>query len=139
MKYEFFEHTADAKFRAYGKYLEEAFGNAVTAVASVFCDIEKLHKETEMQVSVKAKKLETLLYDFLEEILFYVDTEQLLCYKAKKIEIQKEDDAYSLNAELIADKLVGKEIHGDVKAITYNEMQIKKTDDDWYVQVVVDT
>ncbi len=31
MKYEFLEHTADIKFRAYGATMEEAFANVVGA------------------------------------------------------------------------------------------------------------
>mgnify|MGYP006451174011 FL=1 len=36
--YEFLEHTADEKFRAYGKTLEEAFINAALATAKIMTD-----------------------------------------------------------------------------------------------------
>ena len=41
-KYEFLEHTADAKFRAYGKSHEEAFSNAAQAMISVMADPAKI-------------------------------------------------------------------------------------------------
>ena len=41
-KYKFFEHTADAKFQAYGKSVEEAFSNAALAMFSVITDTSKI-------------------------------------------------------------------------------------------------
>ena len=34
-KFKYLEHTADAKFQAFGRTLEEAFANAVLATASL--------------------------------------------------------------------------------------------------------
>ena len=38
MKYKFFNKTADIKFQAYGKNLEEAFINAALAMTSIMID-----------------------------------------------------------------------------------------------------
>ena len=50
-KFEFLEHTADSKIRAYGKSFEEAYQNAALAMASLMYDpvmiaAEKIEKIT---------------------------------------------------------------------------------------------
>ena len=45
VKFRFLEHTADAKFQAYGKNIEEAFSNAALAMFSVITDIKKINKK----------------------------------------------------------------------------------------------
>ena len=42
MKHKFLPHTADVKFRAYGKSLEEAFSNAALALTEVIADPKKV-------------------------------------------------------------------------------------------------
>ena len=38
MKFKFLEHTADAKFQAFGKNLEETFANAALALTKLMTD-----------------------------------------------------------------------------------------------------
>ncbi|MBW3022298.1 archease, partial [Candidatus Woesearchaeota archaeon] len=47
MKYEFLEHTADVKFRAYGKTLVEAF----TAAAYSYADIVSAHTKIKKYIT----------------------------------------------------------------------------------------
>ena len=43
-KYEFFDKTADAKFKAYGVTLEECFSNALEAMNSIVFKIEEIQE-----------------------------------------------------------------------------------------------
>lgn len=136
MKYKFLEHTADAKFLAYGKNLEEAFSNAAIAMFSVMTDTNKIKPFIEKKVEVKANDNEGLLYGFLEQLLILLDTEGFLLNKVKKITIKDN----KLNAIVVGDRFKeGYELHGDVKAVTYHEMEIKKEKNKITIQVVVDT
>jgi len=64
MKFEFIEHTADVKFRAYGKSLNEAFGNSALAMfASMYSG--KVKEVSKKKISVSGKDLESLLYALL--------------------------------------------------------------------------
>ena len=78
-KYKFFEKTADAKFQAYGNTLEEAFKNAEEAMMGVMYDIEALldydFDEQHREIIVEGNNLETLLYNFLEEVIFMMNAE----------------------------------------------------------------
>lgn len=139
MKYKFLKHTADTKFQAFGKTLEEAFGNAAVAMFEVMVKTEKIEKNIAKSIEIKAEDKESLLYKWLEELLFLLDTEFLMLNSVKNIKITKEKEKYALRAEVIGDKFKEKyERHGSVKAVTYNEMFIKEEKGKVVVQVVLD-
>lgn len=136
-KFKFFEHTADAKFQAYGKTLEEAFGNAALAMFSVIIDTKKVSGKIKKDIECSSKDLKALLYDFLEELVFLIDTEDFLLSSVEEIKIFK-DELYFLRVVVIGDKADDYDPSGDIKAVTYNEMEIKKGKGKAMVQVVLD-
>jgi SHS2 domain-containing protein len=133
-KFEYLEHTADVKFRAYGKDLEEQFGNAALAMFGILTDTSKIKKKLNKSISVNGNDLKALLYNFLEELLFLIDTEGFLLNLAEGIKIHRINNRYSLSALLSGDKAENYETAGDIKAVTYAEMEITPE----YVQVVLD-
>jgi len=138
-KYKFLKHTADAKFVAYGKSLEEAFSNAALAMFSIMVDTKKVEKKEVKLIKVEAEDLVGLLYRWLEELLFLLDSDFFVLSSIKKLKI-KHDKDYSLKAEVTGDKFEEKyERLGGVKAVTYNDMQVKKEGKGKFlVQVVLD-
>ena len=46
MRFEYLDHTADVKFRAYGDSLEKAFGNAALAMFNVMVDTSGVKGKT---------------------------------------------------------------------------------------------
>jgi SHS2 domain-containing protein len=137
-KFRFFQHTADAKFQAYGKTLGEAFGNAALAVASLMWDWQAVDPRTKHLVEIQGKDLEQLLVNFLEEILYLLDVKMFLLHAAEDIVITNHRGSCSLKGIFYGDIQSGQyEVVPDVKAITYNEMKIEKNDH-CMVQVVAD-
>ena len=138
-KYVFLEHTADAKFQAFGKNLEEAFANSALAMFSIVTDPEKVEGKIEKGINVRGKDLKQLLYNFLEEALFFLETEFFLLHKVKNLTITKISKEYILKAVFEGDKISKKyEIIEDIKAMTYSEMIIKEEKEKCIIQVVVD-
>ena len=137
-KYRFLEHTADAKFQAYGKSLEEAYKNAAYAMVSLMWDREKIERKIQKTVKAEGTDLEQLLVNFLEEILYLLDSQMFLLHAVDKIQIQRIAEGYVLEGLFLGDEC-GKDHqpYGDVKAVTYNEMEIH-TNNRFMVQVVVD-
>jgi SHS2 domain-containing protein len=137
-KYQFLEHTADAKFQAFGRSLEEAFINAAYATVSLMWDRGKIERKIQRTVKVEGRDLEQLLVNFLEEILYLLDSQMFLLHSIDKIQIHGVAEMYVLECLFLGD-VCGKHYRpfGDVKAITYNEMEIH-TNDFFMVQVVVD-
>lgn len=137
-RYVFLNHTADAKFQAFGRTLEEAFTNAALATASLMWDADEIGRKIQHTISIRGKDLERLLLSFLEEIIYLLDTQNFLLGAASDVQIEKRDKDYRLTAVFLGDECSSKyNIYGEVKAITYNEMIIKENDH-VTLQVVVD-
>ncbi|MBU2052871.1 MAG: archease [Nanoarchaeota archaeon] len=135
-KFKFLEHTADVKFQAFGKSLEEAFGNSAIALKQIMT--KGIEKDVKGKISKKIKitgdDLEGLLYNFLEEFLYLLDAENFLLSEIDCIKIKNN----KLEAELSGDKARNYKFTNDVKAVTYNEMFVKHAKGKWIVQVVLD-
>jgi SHS2 domain-containing protein len=136
MKYELLEHTADAKFRAYGATREEAFSNAVEAMTAIAVDPAKLKTDKVHHVTVKSITLKNLLFDLLDEILFLHDTEKFLPSHAEALTIVERDGHFILDATLRGDD--ARKWGANLKAVTYSEMVIEETNGHWMIQVVID-
>ncbi len=134
-KYEYLPHTSDEKFRAYGNSIEEAFENAAYALTDVITDHTKIKKNITKKISVESEDYESLLYDFLEEFLILLDSEDFLLCSIKSIKI----DDNKLKAELVGDnKIENYDIKTHVKAVTYQQMFVEKKNDLYVLQVIVD-
>ena len=161
-KYEFLEHTADIKFQAFGKNIEEVFENSALAMFNAMYD-GKVKEKKSFKINVKGKDFESLLYNFLEELLVLFDGENFFMSKVEKLEISKDisdkgnlinrkqigrakkselasDNGrhLKLKAEIIGDDAKNYKIHIDVKAITYHEMFVRQEKEGWIAQVVLD-
>jgi len=131
-KFEFIEHTADIKFQAFGSSIEESFENAGLAMFNIMFS-GKVKGKLKKSIKVKGKDNESLLYNFLEELLFLLDTKDFFLASCK-VKISGKN----LEAELIGDSVKNYETNIDVKAVTYNEMFVRQKKGKWVCQVVVD-
>ncbi|MEK6967393.1 MAG: archease [Nanoarchaeota archaeon] len=136
--FEFVEHTADAEFYAYGSTLEEAFAHAAYAVASIMVDYKNVKSQITKKVKFRGKDKEALLYNFIEEIIFMLDAEDFVLHKIQYLEITKDADGFSLEAELHGDLVTNYQAEKAIKAATYNSMEIKQENGKWIVHMVVD-
>ena len=138
MKYKFLPHTADVKFRAYGKTLEEAFSNAALALTKVITDPDKIEPKFEKTIEIESEDEKALLYDFLEQFLVLLDSEDFLLNSIKNLKIEK-NEKLRLKAVVTGDTELDKyktETH--IKAVTYQEMEIKKEKNKYSLQVILD-
>jgi SHS2 domain-containing protein len=135
MKYKFIPHTADVKFQAFGKTLGECFENCVLAFSRTMCKSGVKGRKTREKIEVGGKDLESLLYNFLEEIIFLMDTKDFFAGEAK---VKVDEKSFTLEGELAGGRASGQEIEVVVKAVTYNEMFVRKEKGRWVCQVVLD-
>jgi len=134
MDYEFLEHTADVKFKAYGKTVEEAFVNSARALLETIYQDTGIDAKTEKVIEVEGDDDKALLYNFLEEIIFLLDSDDFIVSEVRDLKIE----GGRLGATLVGDDTSGYEFSNDVKAITYNDMSIKKKGNLWEVIGVFD-
>ncbi len=128
------EHTSEVGFRAYGETLDEAFENAGKAMFSLMADLDEIREDKTIEFDVDSEALDSLLYDFLDQLIYLRDVEGML-FRGFDVEIDRDD--FSLQAEATG-CLIGDIPAQDVKAVTYSDMQIEETDEGWMLQVVLD-
>ena len=131
IKFEFLEHTADIKYRLYGSTLNEIFENSVLAIASYMSE-KPIKKAKIKTLEVSGQDSQSLLCNFIDELLYLIDAEGFIAREAKVLM-----RGNNLKAELYGDDIKNYSmIH--IKAATYSEMYIKKSEDGWEAQIVLD-
>ncbi len=132
-KFEFLEHTADIKFKAWGKTLEEIFENSALAVSDYISRGGKIKPVKNKEIKVEGQDIKELFYNFLDELLYLLDADGFVVSKAKvKIDNKK------LNAVIYGDNASHYEGLNPIKSATYAEMYIKKFKLGWEAQAVMD-
>ncbi len=134
-KFEFLEHTADIKFRAFGKTLEEVFENSVLAVSNILSRGKKIKPVKIQRIQIEGGDNENLLYNLLEQVIYLFDAENFIVSKAK---IEFDETVRNMKVEFYGDDTKKYSGLDHIKAITYNNMFVKKAKDGWEAQVVVD-
>ena len=124
--FEYFDVTADIGFRSYGKNLNEAFENAGLAIFNIISDTEDINPTDEISFEITSEDEVSLLYDYLEELLFYHEVEFML-FSEFHVEI---DENLHLKATIKGEPINWDkhERKTEIKAITFHKMHVKKTD-----------
>lgn len=140
-KYEYLDHTADAKFLAYGKTLEEAFGNAALAMFNVMIDTSTVSNTLSQDIDLTAEDLDGLLFDWLSEFLFLMDAENLIFGDFRVRSIEQEDGRFHLTATVYGEYIdLSRHVFDtEVKAATYNDIQVQRSAGGWVLRATVDT
>jgi SHS2 domain-containing protein len=142
MPYEFLEDfaTADIAFHAWGDDLEAVFKAAGDAVINTMIDNLEAIAFTETRTfELENDALDLLLFNFLQEFVYYKDSE-LLLLRAQQVEINEKESIYQLKA-ITQGELLDRDHHHqrvDVKAVTLHQFQLKKIDTGWMAQVILD-
>ena len=136
MKYKFLEHTADVKFRAYGYSVEEAFLNSALAMNETIKGKIKIGEKIKKKIISEGRDLPSLLYNFLEEFLYLLDARGFLMSRIESIKINLR--RFTLEAEVSGDYSKNYKFSNNVKAVTYNEMFVRKEKNEWICQAVLD-
>ncbi len=136
MPYEYFEHQADIGIRGKGNTLAEAFEQAALAMFEIMVDTAELNPNEFQVVKIEANNLEELLITWLSELLFLKDVEGKI-YSRFEIE--------SMNDTKILAKIYGEiidlsrhKLKLEVKAATWTQLAIKKDDNGFIAQCLVD-
>jgi len=135
MKYRFIDDlTSDVMFEAYGKTEKELFENAGLALLDVICEIKQVKPEKSLQISVKGKDLKDLLFNWLQELIALVDTEEMFF---SSFEIQ-EISSKSLKAKISGEPITPEKSGTLVKGVTYYNFKLEKTEKGLKARVVCD-
>jgi SHS2 domain-containing protein len=136
-KFEFVDiSVADVAFLAYGKNLNELFSNAALAMFEVMINTNQVKPKIEKRINVKGNDLQSLMFNWLNKLLVFVDSENLVFSKFKT---KVDGKNFILRATCRGEKIDPKrhETRTAVKACTYHEMKIEKNKI-WKSQVILD-
>src|SRR5215469_10273125 len=100
MPYRYLEEigTADIAFEATGRDLSELFSYAADATTNVMIDnIEAIQPRQTRQIELSNDKLDMLLFDFLQELIYLKDAERLLM-RIRHVQIDQTEEKCFLKA-----------------------------------------
>ena len=121
--YEFIEHTADIGIKATGDTLADAFGEAAIGMFSIITDTSQIEEVGEYDIAIDADDLEQLLVDWLTELLYLFDAQEIL-FKRFDIDIKQSagKGAVQLNAKVFGEQLdrARHPLKVEIKAVTYH-------------------
>ncbi len=142
MPYHYLEEigTADIAFEATGRDLPELFTAAADATMNVMIDnLEAIEPREPRRIELKNDAIDMLLFDFLQELIYFKDADRLLL-RIREVQIDEKDDAYSLNATAAGESLdpARHQQRADVKAVTLHDFRVEKSDDGWKASVLLD-
>ena len=134
--FEILEHTADIGFRAWGPTPAALFENAARAMGVIAADADAIDPRGELTVEVTGEDYESLLVNWLSEIVYLFDSGRFAAarYEVDEITPQK------LGARLIGEprdparhpwRLI-------IKAVTYHEIEVAERKGRWEARVFLD-
>lgn len=142
MPYEFVDELtmADIAFRAWGHDVEETFVAAADAVMNTMVeDLEAIQPQDTRMLNVEHEALDLLLFNFLQELIYYKDAEQLLL-RVQELRLTDDRSPYTLHATALGEPIDPRRhrMRVDVKAVTLHRFSLTKTDHGWEAMVILD-
>lgn len=142
MPYRYLEDiaTADVAFEATGATLEELFLSASRAVVGAMVENpDAIGKSVEIPIRLEEPDLEMLLFDFLQEFIYYKDARRLLLV-VEALEIDPSSSPITLSAVARGEPLDPARhfLLTDVKAVTMHRFSVVQADGGWKATVVLD-
>ncbi len=132
-RFEEVEHTADAALRVYGRDLGELFVNAAYGMFSLMANWEDIQPSTEQNISLEAIDDETLLVDWLSELLYFHEMEDTVYTAFEILNIAP------TRLQAIARGTERWNHLTAIKAVTFNDLHIENTPEGYTATIVFDT
>jgi SHS2 domain-containing protein len=142
MPYHYLEEigTADIAFEATGRDLPELYAAAADAMMNVMIDnLDAIEPRETRQIELSNDKIEMLLFDFLQELIYFKDAKRLLL-RVREAQIVQKDEVYFLRAKVAGERLddVRHQQRADVKAVTLHRFSVRECDGVWKARVLLD-
>ena len=134
--FEILEHTADIGFRARGSTVAGLFESSALAMCSISAELVNVRPRLEYPLAALGEDYESLLVNWLSEILYWTDGRQLALREFRVSHIEptavrgvargEPRDPQRHPARVI------------VKAVTYHQLKVLEEADGWMAEVYLD-
>jgi len=136
MEFELLDHPADIGFRAHGATVEELFANCARALVFIILDPSNIQAGQNVFLSAEGIDYESLLVNWLNEVLYYVDGKRIALgafdiseLTETRIECIATGEPRDLQKH--PPRLVA-------KAVTYHQLKVQRLEDGLIAEVYVD-
>jgi SHS2 domain-containing protein len=128
---------ADCALEIRGDDLDDLFATAARALADVMVDPETVAHDVEREVRLEARALDLLLHDWLSELIFLKDSEQLV-FPGAVVSVREVPPL--LTARLVGGRIDRERsvLRADPKAVTFHQFALEPRGAGWYARVVID-
>ena len=142
MPYRYLEDVAiaDVAIEAWGPDAETLFTHTSDATLNVMVqDLDTVTARVERSVALESGAFDMLLFNYLQETIFYKDAQRLLL-RTKELKLTQTEEKFTLDAVMAGEELDMQrhELVVDVKAVTLHQFRVEKTERVWKAFVILD-
>ena len=136
MRYRIIDHTADFGLHVFGKTARDLYENAARAMFDQIVDTDTLTGEDAADLVVAGSDRADLMINWLRELLYLWTGEGKL---VKTVRVNRMS-ARELAATVVFDLFspLRHEIKGEIKAVTYHQIQVFPSVKGWEARVIFD-
>jgi SHS2 domain-containing protein len=134
--YKEIDHTADVGVEIYGNSFEELLQNAMYALFDTIADFSTIRPECARSIEVNGPDNESVLMNWLRELLFLFSVEE---------ELYSDADFHSLRDGKLRATVRGEKLDiarhhfkTELKAVTYHQFHLEQAGNRWIARVIFD-
>lgn len=139
-RYEFLDTiaVADCALEVQGADVADVFETAALALADLMVDPATVIPDVQRTVVLEAPSLDLLLFDWLSELIYLKDGEQLV-FPAAEVDVVNGEPC-RLTARLTGGRIdAGRTgLRADAKAVTFHQFALEPRDGGWRARLVID-
>lgn len=129
------EHTADIRLEVRGATIEDLFVNAALGLAALLAEYREVEPHREEDLLLEAETIDDLLVDWLRELLYLHETTGFVFLHAAGLELT----GTAVKARVLGREMDPEEVPPSViKAVTYHDVSVERTDRGYVTRVVFD-
>jgi protein archease len=128
---------ADCALEIEARTLDDLFATAARAVAEIMVDPTTVHESVERSLAITAPSIDLLLYDWLSELVYLKDSEQLV-FPRVQAHVRVGSPCH-LSVAMTGGPIAADTVRrSDPKAVTLHLFGVAPTDGCWRARVVLD-
>ena len=135
-RFRFLNHTGDLGMEIYGQSLIDLFENAGQALFAVITNPSKVEEKIGKKIGLNYDDLETLMVDWLGQLLYLHEVEGLLFRRFEVSSIGDGRFEASAWGEVFEERK--HVVRTEVKAVTFHQLEVRQRGDRWQARVILD-
>ena len=133
------EAIADIGIKVVASTLNELFQDACFSICHLMTDLQLLESTSFKEFNFSNKKLDLLLHQILEELLFLKDAE-LFFVKEVSCKVEQKNERSYAHVKFGGERF-DRKVHkagSDIKSITFSDFFIKRENRRWHAHFIID-